>query len=129
MATFPAIKPSSRSFNPGDYPTQRYRTMSGATWKRNFGSTRVGMALNLEFLNIPDEKTAAILQHYNGEGGTINRFPVPGEIWAGMSTALEGLANVPANVQWAYAEPPDVESVFIGISKVRVKLVGEAAYG
>ena len=54
---------------------------------------------------------------------------MPAQIWAGMSTALEGLANVPTNVQWAYAEPPDVESVFIGISKVRVKLVGEAAYG
>ena len=129
MAYFPAIKPSSRSFNSGDYPTKRYRTMSGATWKRNFGSTRVGMELNLEFLNIPDEKTAAILQHYNGEGGTLRNFRVPAEIWAGMSTELMGLAVLPFNVNWAYAEPPDVESVFIGISKVRVKLVGEAAYG
>ena len=129
MATFPAIKPSSRSFNPGDYPTQRYRTMSGATWKRNFGSTRVGMELNLEFLNISDSKTVAILQHYNGEGGTLKRFAVPQQLWAGMSPELKELANVPANVLWAYAEPPDVESVFIGINKVRVKLVGEAAYG
>ena len=129
MATFPAIKPSARSYSAGDYPNQQYRTMSGATWKRNFGNTRVGMELDLEFRNISDAQATAILAHYDSAGGTLRRFELPAEVWAGASAQLRAATATPTNVHWVYTEPPDVESVFIGISTVRVRLVGEARHG
>lgn len=54
MADFPTIKPTARSYNPGDYPIKSYQALSGTKWKRAFGNKRIGMSLALEFSNIDD---------------------------------------------------------------------------
>lgn len=128
MATFPNIKPAARSYNPGDYAQQRYRTLSGAVWKRSFSDTRTGMTLSLEFSNIPDTSAQQILAHYEEQGGTLYRFALPGNVYAGMSSALQASVKIPANSLWAYAEPPEVQSVQRGTNTVRVSLVGEVKY-
>lgn len=129
MAIFPYVKPSGRVYNPGDYPQRRYRTLSGAVWKRSFGNTRVGMTLSLEFQNIKDEVAARILNHYEGQAGTLERFPISEDyIYAGMGVELRPAARIPSNALWAYASPPEVRSVHRGISTVSVELVGEVKY-
>ena len=129
MAVFPYIKPANRSFNPGDYPQQRYRTLSGAVWKRSFGNTRVGMTLDLTFRAIGDDKTKLILDHYELSAGTLGRFPIhENYLYAGMTTDLRSSVRIPSNSLWAYAEPSDVESVYRYLSDVTVKLVGEIKY-
>jgi hypothetical protein len=37
MADFPALKPTARSFQLGEYPIKSYRAMSGAVVRRSFG--------------------------------------------------------------------------------------------
>ena len=128
MATFPALRPSSRSYRPGNYPMVEYSAMSGAKWKRVMGNRRFGMELDLSFVNVDDSVAVMVLQHYDGEGGTFRRFPLSPEVFDGMDSSLEAALQPPPNVRWAYADQPSIDSVFPGVSTVKVKLVGEIDY-
>ena len=125
MSTFPALKPSSRSYSPGQLPIRQYRTLSGAVWKRAFSNTRSGHAISLEFANLPDAKAEQIVAHYDSMGGSFYRFTLPGEIFAGMSSGLTSRMQAPANVEWAYASEPQLQSVHPGVTTVKVELIGE----
>jgi len=128
MSTFPAIKPSARSYTPGQLPIRSYRTLSGVVWKRSFSNTRAGHGLSLQFENITDSEVEQIIAHYEDRGGGFYRFSLPGELFAGMSGGLTSRMQAPSNVQWAYASEPKVDSVFPGRSTVSVELVGEVTY-
>jgi hypothetical protein len=47
MANFPALKPTARSFQLGQYPVKTYRAMSGAVVRRSFGNKAFGYTLEL----------------------------------------------------------------------------------
>ena len=128
MAVFPSIRPTGRSYSPGQFPTKIYRGLSGATVKRVFGNRSFGHVINLQFENISDANTKAILDHYYGQFGNYARFTLPDAAFSGTSSALKGVLQAPTNILWEYAEPPQVESVFNGRSTVIVRLVGELDY-
>lgn len=126
--TFPSVKPSSRSFKPGTFPTKVYRALSGATVKRSFGNRAYGYELSLEFTNVTDAVATQIVSHYISNSAGFTRFTLPNELFAGMSTALRAQVQAPTQIKWEYAAPPEVTSVYVGISSVRVQLVGELDY-
>jgi hypothetical protein len=128
MADFPSIKPTGRSYSPGQYPTKVYRGLSGATLKRVFGNRAFGHTIELEFQNISDTDTKLLLDHYYGQYGNYNRFKLPDTAFSGMSSSLKGIVKSPSNILWEYAQPPQVESVFNGRSTVTVSLIGELDY-
>jgi len=128
MANFPSIRPTRRSYSPGQFPTKIYRGLSGATVKRIFGNRSFGHSIELEFANITDANVKLILDHYYAQGGNYTRFALPNEIFSGMSDSLRGVVQAPTNIQWEYAQPPQVESVFNGRSTVTVSLIGELDY-
>lgn len=128
MAIFPSIRPTGRSYSPGQFPTKVYRGLSGATVKRVFGNRSFGHSIDLQFENISDADTKVILDHYYGQFGSYARFTLPDAVFSGMSTTLKGVVQTPINILWEYAEPPQVESVFDGRSTVTVRLIGELDY-
>ena len=72
MANFPALKPTARSFQLGQYPVKTYRAMSGAVVRRSFGNKAFGYTLDLQFENVPEAAVNTIIDHYNGQqGGTL----------------------------------------------------------
>jgi hypothetical protein len=123
--TFPAIKPASRDFTMGTYPTKVYRSLAGTTVKRSFGNKPSGYQLGLEFQNLPDETVSTILAHYNSTAGGFERFRLPNAVFAGMSDELRAYIQAPNGIRWEYAAPPEVESVFRGVSNVSINLIGE----
>ena len=130
---FPNIKPTSRSFTMGDYPSKTYRSLSGTIFKRAFGNKQTGYTLNLTFRNIGDTSelrtrsgtAKQIIDHYNDVDGTFSSFTLPARIFEGMDNDFRDLIRSPSNVKWRYAEPPQVQSVKSGVSTVTVNLVGE----
>ena len=130
---FPNIKPTSRSFTMGDYPSKTYRSLSGTIFKRAFGNKQTGYTLNLTFRNIGDTfelrtnsgAAKEIIDHYNDVDGTFSSFTLPARIFEGMDNDFRDLIRSPSNVKWRYAEPPQVQSVKSGVSTVTVNLVGE----
>jgi hypothetical protein len=57
MANFPALKPTARSFQLGQYPVKTYRAMSGAVVRRSFGNKAFGYTLDLQFENVTEEQS------------------------------------------------------------------------
>ena len=127
MATFPALKPTSRNFKPGDFPSKTYRALSGAIVKRSFGNRATGYELELEFANISDSVLDQILDHYLGQKGTLTSFALPTSVVAGYGTQVANAIRIPSGVEWFYASAPEVQSVIKNISTVRVRFIGELA--
>ena len=125
MANFPALKPSARSFQLGQYPIKTYRAMSGAVVRRSFGNKAFGYTLDLQFENVTEETVVTIIDHYNGQQGGTLGFIVDKAVFAGYTDALQSKVRYPSAIRWFYTEPPNVSSVIRGISTITVKLVGE----
>lgn len=125
MADFPALKPTKRNFQLGQYPIKTYRALSGATIRRSFGNKPAGYTLDLEFANVEESIVNLICDHYNGQGGGTEGFVVPAAVFAGYSGTLQGKVRTPAGIEWLYVGPPSISSVIKGISSVTVQLVGE----
>jgi hypothetical protein len=125
MANFPALKPSARSFQLGQYPIKTYRAMSGAVVRRSFGNKAFGYTLDLQFENVPEATVNTIIDHYNGQQGGTLGFAIATAVFVGYTVTLQGKVRNPSGIEWLYAEPPNVSSVIAGISTVTVKLIGE----
>jgi len=125
---FPELKPTSRNYTPGSYPQTEFQAQNGAKTVVRFGNRRVESKLSLTFSNISDADANAILQHYelvNGNWGTV-LFP-PFTVDAGIEDA--GLSAFMqekngSGLQYRYASPPKVQSVYPGISSVSCEFVG-----
>lgn len=125
MADFPALKPTQRSFQLGQYPIKTYRALSGASIRRSFGNKPAGYTLDLEFANVPEATVNSICDHYNGQGGGTLGFVIPAVVFSGYTSTLQGKVRTADGIEWLYAGPPSISSVIKGISTVTVQLVGE----
>jgi hypothetical protein len=125
MADFPAITPTSREFQLGQFPVKTYRALSGAVIRRSFGNKAFGHTLSLQFENVSEAIVNTIIDHYNGQGGSTLGFALPAEVFSGYSNDLRSRAQNPAGIEWLYAEPPSIETIRRDRSTVTVSLVGE----
>jgi len=124
MAEFPKIKPTSRTFTLGSFPTKTYRALSGKITRRNFGNRAFGHAIDLGFDNIEEDTVKLIVDHYNEQGGQTLGFTIPLEIFSGLDLLQSSLRS-PSQTLWFYAEAPSIASVYRSLSSVAVKLVAE----
>jgi hypothetical protein len=93
---FPSIKPTTRSFSLGDYPSKTYRSLSGAIFKRAFGNRQTGYTLDLTFRNIGDTSelrthsgtAKEIMDHYTDVDGTFKSFTLPARVFEGMDNGV-----------------------------------------
>ncbi len=122
---FPNIKPATRQFTGGVYPVKIYRSLAGTSFKRSFGNKPGGYRLRLGFNNIKDDATELLLKHYYDTDGGFVRFPLSPSLFVGMSSELATLTQSPALIRWEYEGPPEIESVYKGISNVTINLIGE----
>ena len=67
---FPSIKPSSRSFSPGTYPSTDFESLDGTKTHIRYGNRRVNATLSLGFSNITDAEAALILENYEDVNAT-----------------------------------------------------------
>ena len=122
---FPKLTPSSRSYKPGKLPETVFTSQNGSTTFVQFGGAFVNAELNLEFRNISDADAASILQHYAS---------VTGDDWVqfnqsrGLSgidqTLLDAISDSRALLRFRYDGPPQITSVFPGVSTVRCAFIG-----
>ena len=140
MATekpFPTIKPTSRSYSPGTYPSTDFESLDGTKTHLRFGNKRVNATLTLGFSNISDAEAALILENYedvnstwdyvtftssNGVSGVSNSKEVDGQ--TNPASSLQSLVKEGgAGLLWRYSGPPTVTSTFKGLSNVSCSFV------
>ena len=119
MINFPAVSPTRRSFTPGEYPTKRFDSISGAGTTRLYGSKASNATLDLEFL-LDDTNTAAVLQSWHDSMGGAKVLTLPTELFEGMN-GPEG--QIPNYLNWRWAQVPSVQSVVPGRSRIQASLV------
>ena len=129
MATrqFPvSIPPTSRSFRPGKLPETKFQALNGAVSFVQYGQNFVDAELTLNFANINDDKVLEILQHYSSVVGDDHVAFGPGRGFQGMASDLinNGIESGRDLLRWRYKEPPQVQSVYPGISSVQLQFVG-----
>ena len=89
--TFPTIAPTSRAFDPGDYPIKTFRSQSGAETRILYGSERTNVKLQLSYANIGDASAELFVRHFDETKGTFSTFTLPdGSLggWNGETNAL-----------------------------------------
>jgi len=118
--------PTGRIYKAGDYSHGTYRAMSGAEVRILFGNKRLASTVQLIYKNIPDRDAEELLDHYNSVKGTFDSFEAGGDTinagWTGTQGALNTTVMV-TDTEWRYAQPPQLQSVYIGLSSVTVDLV------
>jgi len=124
---YPAIRPTGRSYDPGDWPVRTYNSQNGAEVRLLYGSKRHNLKFALTYTNISDAGASQFLAHYEETTGTFSTFRFESDARVALFTGWSGdggALSPPVGVDWRYAEPPRVESVRPGISTVTVSLVG-----
>ena len=130
MATaqpFPTVRPTSRSYNPGTYPSATFESLDGTKTHLRFGNKRVNATLTLGFSNISDADAALILANYedvNGEWNyvTFNRgFATSGMEPSDLRNYFKETGG--SGLKWRYSGPPSVTSTFKGLSNVSCSFV------
>lgn len=125
---FPTIKPSSRSFDAGDWPVKIFRTQAGTESRVLYGNQRSGQTLELAYQNVSDATAELFLDHYNEVRGTYGAFTL-GDIAAGQGARsgwggnYDALGAGASGALWRYEAAPQVEAVKPGFSNVSIKLV------
>jgi len=104
MATFPSLTPSSRSLSYGDYPQETYEGVSGGNVRFKFGSDRIAQRLTLGYEYLSEAEMKQLLDHYEGQQGSLISFALPAAVWAGYTTVPVSAANY----EWRYAGPFEV---------------------
>ena len=120
--SFPSVKPSSRSYNPGEYPQTKFEAQNGAKTIMRYGKNRVNATLTLGFSNISDADAALILANYEDVNSDWDYVTFNGGYaTAGVTNTslLAYLRESGSGLKWRYSGPPSVTSSFKG----RVMLV------
>lgn len=120
---FPSLPPTSRDFDPGNWPVKTYTAQSGAEVRILYGDTRTQSKLSLSYDNISDANAELFLAHFDEVKGTYNTFDISAEAKAGWSGTTATIDAGEGN-RWRYADPPQVTAIRPGRSSVKVNLVG-----
>jgi len=140
MATaqpFPTVKPTSRSYSPGTYPSTDFESLDGTKTHLRFGNKRVNATLQLGFSNISDAEAALILENYEDVNSTwdyVTFTSSDGVSGVSDSKEVDGQTNPASSLQslvkegglslkWRYSGPPTVTSTFKGLSNVSCSFV------
>jgi len=120
MPEFPALSPTRRSFTPGEYPTRRFSSISGAGTTRLYGSKAFDATLDLEFL-LNDLDTNLLLQSWHDSLGGAKTMTLPHSIFEGMHGPE---SQIPSYLSWRWSQTPEVQSVQPNRSRIKVRLIG-----
>tara|TARA_R100000458_G_scaffold58945_2_gene68154 strand:+ start:370 stop:807 length:438 start_codon:yes stop_codon:yes gene_type:complete len=134
--SFPDIKPSSRQFNPGQYPSTNFEALDGTKTHIRYGNRRVNATLTLGFSNITDGQVGLILDNYDDVMSVYDYVKFTdangsaGIEGAGSGYFLRkeihddaGTGKTRLGLKWRYSAPPTVTSVYPGISNVSCSFV------
>lgn len=116
---YPNLKPSSRTFDSGDFPVKSFKSQSGVEARILYGSRRTGAEASFSYENITDAEATSFFTHFDEVKGTYGTFTLTANAEAGWA---EGSINIGAGNQWRYDGPPQIANVRSGRSTVQVKL-------
>lgn len=120
MATFPALKPSSRTFTPGRHPHSEIPTLSGLQTRVRTSNVLLEQRLTFTFSALSESEMLSICSHYNGQQGRFFSFDIPNDILCGTVNPSD---FTPTGYSWIYAERPSITDIGLQRYDVSVALI------
>jgi hypothetical protein len=120
------IPPTSRTYRPGKLPETQFKSLNGSVSFVQYGNNFVDAELSMSFANINDDKVLQILQHYSSVVGDdwVTFSPTTGLQGMGADLVANGIETGKELLRWRYKEPPQVQSIYPGISSVQLQFIG-----
>ncbi len=120
MATFPALKPSTRTFTPGRHPHSEISTLSGLQTRVRTSNAILEQRLRLTFTALTEAEMLSIRNHYTQQQGQFLSFNIPADLLSGTTTPS---AFTPTGYSWLYANRPQIADIGLQRYDVSIELV------
>ena len=108
MATFPSLKPSTRTFTPGRHPHSEIPTLSGLQIRVRTSNVLLEQRLRLSFAALTETEMLSIRSHYITQQGRFLSFFIPNDLLSGTTSPA---SFTPTGYSWTYAAPPQITDV------------------
>lgn len=119
MATFPELRPTTRSYDFGLFPLTEQPSISAGIVRFRHSTVPQNYSLTLGYNGLTDAKASLIRTHFQGQAGTFRSFSLPSVIWEGHTFS----GNViPYNTLWRYLDAPEEEHFSVGYVNLTVTL-------
>lgn len=119
MATFPALKPASRTFTPGFYSHTSLRTLALRPARIRQSNVVINQLLRLTFQAITEAEMLSIYAHYNGQKGQFLSFDLSTEMLVGIG---QSAYISPSSYSWIYRSSPVIRDIVNNRYTVEVDL-------
>jgi hypothetical protein len=119
MATFPSLKPSTRTFTPGRHPHSEIPTLSGLQIRVRTSNVLLEQRLRLSFAALTETEMLSIRSHYITQQGRFLSFAIPNDLLSGTTSPT---SFTPTGYSWVYATRPQITDVGIQRYDVAVEL-------
>ena len=119
MSTFPALVPSTRTYNPGGVPSAMRISLSGMVTGFRRGNRRIAQTLGLTFRLLEESDVTLIRNHYDNRSGSFDIFFLSSEIWNGYTTPPIPLLS---DYAWRYTGAPGITDASCGRWDVEIEL-------
>lgn len=124
---FPSIKPSSRSYTPGEFPSSVFESQNGTKTVIRFGNKAVNSQLSLSFDHITNAEAEAIMKNYeqvNSAWGYVTFTNADATAGVNNGDLANRMKETQTGLRYRYAEPPKIQSSVPGRSSVTCKFEG-----
>lgn len=124
---FDLYRPTTRQFTTGSFPVKSFQAQNGAEIRILYGNQLTGKKLNLTYVNVTDAVAYHFIQHYVEMKGSYKTFTMLDQNEDGFRSGWKGpkpgVGAEAWNMQYRYAEEPQIQSVYINRSTVSISLI------
>ena len=120
--TFPNLKPSARSYKPGQYPQTFFQSINGATSVVQFGAQEFNAELTLKFSNIDDSDASEIITTYESANSKWDNIEFKYGVMDCAGASMQAQMKE-GTLKWRFAEPPNVTYKFRNICDVSCSFI------
>ncbi len=120
MATFPSLKPATRTFTPGRHPHSEIPTLSGFQTRVRSSNLLFEQRLRLTFTALTEAQMLSIRSHYTTQQGRFIPFSIPNDLLSGTASPS---SFTPTGYSWIYGNTPQVEDIGLQRYTVTVELI------
>jgi hypothetical protein len=118
MASFPSLRPRTRSYNFGNYQVSNEATSAGSV-RFIHGPVSTNHQIRLGFVNLTQSEARLIRNHYRAKDGSSIPFALSALAWAGHTNFND---LVSAGTLWKYANEPQETQKNGGFIDISVEL-------
>ena len=124
---FPQIKPSTRSYTPGEFPQSVFESQNGTKTVVRFGNKAVNSRLSLTFNHITNAEAEAIMKNYEDVNSTWDYVvfaDANATVGINDSKLSSRMREAGSGLRYRYAGPPTIQSSVPGRSSVTCDFEG-----